>query len=71
MVGTYAPEPQAPNVNRTDFLAPLIPFLNEFKPILGDEPLMVALDATNSSNPGVKLLRSYLTNARAGFLEVK
>ncbi|XP_008543505.1 death-associated protein kinase 1 [Microplitis demolitor] len=69
LVGTYAPEPQAPNVNRTDFLAPLIPFLNEFKPILGDEPLMVALDATNSSNPGVKLLRSYLTNARAGFLE--
>lgn len=32
---------------------------------------MVALDATNPSSPGVKLLRSHLTNARMEFLEVK
>ncbi|XP_034940633.1 death-associated protein kinase 1-like isoform X2 [Chelonus insularis] len=69
LIGTYAPEPQTPNSNGTNFLAPLIPFLQEFKPILGDEPIMIALDATNSSNPGVKLLRSYLTNIRAEFLE--
>jgi len=32
---------------------------------------MVALDATNPSSPGLKLLRSYLNNARMEFLEVK
>lgn len=31
---------------------------------------MVALDATNSANPGVKQLRSLLTIARTEFLEV-
>lgn len=71
LIGTYSPEPQTPNSNGTNYLAPLLPFLQEFKPILGDEPLMVALDATNSSSPGVKLLRSYLANARTEFLEVK
>ncbi|KAK0181199.1 hypothetical protein PV327_003502 [Microctonus hyperodae] len=69
LVGTYAPEPQTPNSNGTNYLAPLLPFLQEFKAILGEEPIMVALDATNPSNPGVKLLRSHLTNARMEFLE--
>lgn len=70
-MGTYAPEPQNPNSNgTTNFLAPLLPFLKQFSPILGDEPQMVALDATNSANHGVKLLRSLLTNARTEFLEV-
>lgn len=31
---------------------------------------MVAVDATNPSSPGLKLLRSYLNNARMEFLEV-
>lgn len=71
MVGTYAPEPLAPNSNSGSLLAPLLPFLKEFTPILGDEPQMVAVDATNPSSPGLKLLRSYLNNARMEFLEVK
>ena len=71
LVGTYAPEPLAPNTNGTNLLGPLLPFLREFSSILGDEPQMVALDATNHSSPGIKLLRSYLTNARMEFLEVK
>ncbi|XP_063990797.1 death-associated protein kinase 1-like isoform X2 [Diachasmimorpha longicaudata] len=69
LVGTYAPELQSPNSNGTNFLSPLLQFLQEFTPILGDEPQVVVLDATNSSNPGVKLLRSYLTNVRMEFLE--
>lgn len=71
LVGTYAPEPLAPNSNSGSLLAPLLPFLKEFTPILGDEPQMVAVDATNPSSPGLKLLRSYLNNARMEFLEVK
>jgi len=31
---------------------------------------MVALDATNSSSPGLKLLRSYLNNTRMEFFKV-
>ncbi|XP_043793521.1 death-associated protein kinase 1-like isoform X1 [Apis laboriosa] len=69
LVGTYAPEPLAPNSNSGSLLAPLLPFLKEFTPILGDEPQMVAVDATNPSSPGLKLLRSYLNNARMEFLE--
>ncbi|XP_076663901.1 death-associated protein kinase 1 isoform X4 [Andrena cerasifolii] len=69
LVGTYAPEPLAPNTNNGSLLAPLLPFLKEFTPILGDEPQMVAVDATNPSSPGLKLLRSYLNNARMEFLE--
>ncbi|KOC66153.1 Death-associated protein kinase 3 [Habropoda laboriosa] len=69
LVGTYAPEPLASNSNSGSLLAPLLPFLKEFTPILGDEPQMVAVDATNSSSPGLKLLRSYLNNARMEFLE--
>ncbi|XP_043277827.1 death-associated protein kinase 1-like isoform X2 [Venturia canescens] len=69
LVGTYAPEPLAPNTNGTNLLAPLFPFLREFSSILGEEPQTVALDATNPSSPGLKLLRSYLTNARMEFLE--
>ncbi|XP_029043611.1 death-associated protein kinase 1-like isoform X2 [Osmia bicornis bicornis] len=69
LVGTYAPEPLAPNSNSGSLLAPLLPFLKEFTPVLGDEPQMVAVDATNPSSPGLKLLRSYLNNARMEFLE--
>ncbi|XP_012282069.1 death-associated protein kinase 1 isoform X2 [Orussus abietinus] len=69
LVGTYAPEPLAPGSNGSALLAPLLPFLQEFSPILGEEPLTVALDATNPSSPGLKQLRSYLTNARMEFLE--
>jgi len=71
LVGTYAPEPVAPNSNAGNLLAPLLPFLKDFTSILGDEPQMVALDATNPSSPGLKLLRSYLNSARMEFLEVK
>lgn len=71
LVGTYAPEPLAPNSNGGNLLAPLLPFLKDFTSILGEEPQMVALDATNPSSPGLKLLRSYLNNARMEFLEVK
>lgn len=71
LVGTYAPEPLAPNSNGGNLLAPLLPFLKDFASILGEEPQMVALDATNPSSPGLKLLRSYLNNARMEFLEVK
>ncbi|XP_050445654.1 death-associated protein kinase 1-like isoform X3 [Cataglyphis hispanica] len=69
LVGTYAPEPVAPNSNGGNLLAPLLPFLKDFTSILGEEPQMVALDATNPSSPGLKLLRSYLNNARMEFLE--
>ncbi|EFN74687.1 Death-associated protein kinase 1 [Camponotus floridanus] len=69
LVGTYAPEPVAPNSNAGNLLAPLLPFLKDFTSILGDEPQMVALDATNPSSPGLKLLRSYLNSARMEFLE--
>ncbi|KAK2583611.1 hypothetical protein KPH14_009552 [Odynerus spinipes] len=69
LVGTYAPEPLAPNASGGSLLAPLLPFLKEFTSILGDEPQMVAVDATNPSSPGLKLLRSYLNNARMEFLE--
>ncbi|EFN81149.1 Death-associated protein kinase 3 [Harpegnathos saltator] len=69
LVGTYAPEPLAPNSNGGNLLAPLLPFLKDFTSILGEEPHMVALDATNPSSPGLKLLRSYLNNARMEFLE--
>lgn len=69
LVGTYAPEPLAPNSNSGNLLAPLLPFLKDFTSILGEEPQMVALDATNPSSPGVKLLRSYLNNVRMEFLE--
>ncbi|XP_076231869.1 death-associated protein kinase 1 isoform X2 [Calliopsis andreniformis] len=69
LVGTYAPEPLAPNTNSGSLLAPLLPFLKEFTSILGDDPQMVAVDATNPSSPGLKLLRSYLNNARMEFLE--
>ncbi|XP_011175724.1 death-associated protein kinase 1 isoform X3 [Solenopsis invicta] len=69
LVGTYAPEPLAPNSNGGNLLAPLLPFLKDFTSILGEEPQMVALDATNPSSPGLKLLRSYLNNARMEFLE--
>lgn len=71
LVGTYAPEPLAPNSSGGSLLAPLLPFLKDFTLILGDEPQMVAVDATNPSSPGLKLLRSYLNNARMEFLEVK
>lgn len=71
LVGTYAPEPPAPTSNGVGLLAPLLPLLKEFLPILGDDPQMVALDATNPSSPGIKLLRSYLTSIRAQFNEVK
>ncbi|XP_011331017.1 death-associated protein kinase 1 isoform X3 [Ooceraea biroi] len=71
LVGTYAPEPLAPNSNGGNLLAPLLPLLKDFTSILGEEPQMVALDATNPSSPGLKLLRSYLNNARMEFLEVK
>ncbi|XP_011883527.1 PREDICTED: death-associated protein kinase 1-like isoform X2 [Vollenhovia emeryi] len=69
LVGTYAPEPLAPNSNGGNLLAPLLPFLKDFTSILGEEPQMVALDATNPSSPGLKLLRSYLNNVRMEFLE--
>ncbi|KAI4485376.1 hypothetical protein M0804_006881 [Polistes exclamans] len=69
LVGTYAPEPLAPNSSGGSLLAPLLPFLKDFTLILGDEPQMVAVDATNPSSPGLKLLRSYLNNARMEFLE--
>ncbi|XP_077277615.1 death-associated protein kinase 1 isoform X4 [Temnothorax americanus] len=69
LVGTYAPEPLAPNSNGGNLLAPLLPFLKDFTSILGEEPQMVALDATNPSSPGLKLLRSYLNNAKMEFLE--
>ncbi|XP_029677961.1 death-associated protein kinase 1-like isoform X4 [Formica exsecta] len=69
LVGTYAPEPVAPNSNGGNLLAPLLPFLKDFTSILGEEPQMVALDATNPSSPGLKLLRSYLNSARMEFLE--
>ncbi|XP_070165949.1 death-associated protein kinase 1 isoform X3 [Polyergus mexicanus] len=69
LVGTYAPEPVAPNSNGGNLLAPLSPFLKDFTSILGEEPQMVALDATNPSSPGLKLLRSYLNSARMEFLE--
>ncbi|KYN06301.1 Death-associated protein kinase 3, partial [Cyphomyrmex costatus] len=69
LVGTYAPEPLVPNSNGGNLLAPLLPFLKDFTSILGMEPQMVALDATNSSSPGLKLLRSYLNNARMEFFE--
>ncbi|XP_011331018.1 death-associated protein kinase 1 isoform X4 [Ooceraea biroi] len=69
LVGTYAPEPLAPNSNGGNLLAPLLPLLKDFTSILGEEPQMVALDATNPSSPGLKLLRSYLNNARMEFLE--
>ncbi|XP_024938957.1 LOW QUALITY PROTEIN: death-associated protein kinase 1 [Cephus cinctus] len=69
LVGTYAPESPNPSGNGTNLLSPLLPFLQEFTSILGDEPQMVALDATNPSSPGLKLLRSYLNNARAEFVE--
>lgn len=71
LVGTYAPEPVALNSNGGNLLAPLLPFLKDFTSILGEEPQMVALDATNPSSPGLKLLRSYLNSARMEFLEVK
>lgn len=71
LVGTYAPEPLVPNSNGGNLLAPLLPFLKDFTSILGEEPQMVALDATNPSSPGLKVLRSYLNNARMEFLEVK
>ena len=70
LVGTYAPESTAPNLNGVNLLGPLLPCLKEFVPILGEEPLMVALDATNPSSPGLKILRSYLNNARNEFIEV-
>ncbi|XP_047353839.1 death-associated protein kinase 1-like isoform X1 [Vespa velutina] len=69
LVGTYAPEPLAPNSSGGSLLSPLLPFLKDFTLILGDEPQMVAVDATNPSSPGLKLLRSYLNNARMEFLE--
>ncbi|KAL0112139.1 hypothetical protein PUN28_013410 [Cardiocondyla obscurior] len=69
LVGTYAPEPLAPNSNGSNLLAPLLPFLKDFTSILGEDPQMVALDATNPSSPGLKVLRSYLHNARMEFLE--
>ncbi|XP_020291158.1 death-associated protein kinase 1-like isoform X2 [Pseudomyrmex gracilis] len=69
LVGTYAPEPLVPNSNGGNLLAPLLPFLKDFTSILGEEPQMVALDATNPSSPGLKVLRSYLNNARMEFLE--
>ncbi|XP_012252657.2 death-associated protein kinase 1-like isoform X2 [Athalia rosae] len=69
LVGTYAPEPPAPTSNGVSLLAPLLPFLNEYTPILGEDPQMVALDATNPSSPGLKLLRSYLNSIRAQFNE--
>ena len=71
LVGTYAPEPTALNSNAINLLGPLLPCLKEFLPILGEEPLMVALDATNPSSPGLKILRTYLHNARTEFLEVR
>ncbi|XP_033224870.1 death-associated protein kinase 1-like isoform X3 [Belonocnema kinseyi] len=69
LVGTYAPEPTVLNTNGVNLVGPLLPCLKEFLPILGEEPLMVALDATNPSSPGLKILRSYLHNARIEFLE--
>ncbi|KAG7203548.1 hypothetical protein KM043_013598 [Ampulex compressa] len=69
LVGTYAPEPLAPNATGGSLLGPLLPFLKDFTTILGDEPQMVAVDATNPSSPGLKLLRSYLNSARMEFLE--
>lgn len=69
LVGTYAPEPPAPTSNGLGLLAPLLSLLNDYLPILGEDPQMVALDATNPSSPGLKLLRSYLTTIRAQFNE--
>lgn len=70
-MGTYAPEALTSNSNGVNLLGPLLPCLKEFTPILGDEPLMVALDATNPSSPGLKILRTYLNNARTEFFEVR
>lgn len=71
LVGTYAPESLAQNSNSGNLLAPLLPFFKDFTSILGEEPQMIALDATNPSSPGLKVLKSYLNNARMEFLEVK
>ncbi|XP_066593408.1 death-associated protein kinase 1-like [Prorops nasuta] len=69
LVGTYAPESVIPQSTGGHLLAPLLPLLKEFTSILDEDLQMVALDATNPSSPGVKLLRSYLSNARMEFLE--
>ena len=70
LVGTYAPEPPILNANGTNLLAPLLSSLKEFTCILGEDPQVVALDATNPSCPGLKLLRTYLNNTRSKLLEV-
>ena len=70
LVGTYAPEPPIHNANGVNLMVPLLSSLKEFTPLLGEEPQVVALDATNPSCPGLKLLRSYLNNSRTKFLEV-
>lgn len=70
-MGTYVPEPIAQNSNGLQLLAPILNSLKEFVPLLGDDLQVVALDATNPSCPGVKLLRSYLVNARSKLLEVR
>ncbi|XP_046431964.1 death-associated protein kinase 1-like isoform X1 [Neodiprion fabricii] len=69
LVGTYAPETPVPTSNGVSLLAPLLPLLSEYMSILGDEPQLVALDATNPSSPGLKLLRTYLNSIRAQFNE--
>ncbi|XP_051174967.1 death-associated protein kinase 1-like isoform X1 [Leptopilina boulardi] len=69
LIGTYAPEALTSNSNGVNLLGPLLPCLKEFTPILGEEPLMVVLDATNPSSPGLKILRTYLHNARTEFFE--
>lgn len=72
LVGTYAPEPPPipTNTNGVNLLAPLLDSLKEYTPLLGEEPQVVALDATNPSCPGIKLLRTYLNDCRSKFLEV-
>ncbi|XP_011496234.1 PREDICTED: death-associated protein kinase 1-like [Ceratosolen solmsi marchali] len=69
LVGTYAPELPINNTNGINLLTPLLESLKEFTPLLGEEPQVVALDATNPSCPGLKLLRTYLNNLRVKFVE--
>jgi hypothetical protein len=71
LVGTYAPELPINNTNGINLLTPLLSSLKEFTPLLGEDPQVVALDATNPSCPGLKLLRTYLNNLRIKFLEVR
>ncbi|KAJ8673986.1 hypothetical protein QAD02_005248 [Eretmocerus hayati] len=69
LVGTYAPETPTQNANGVNLLAPLLTSLKDFTTLLGEEPIVVALDATNPSCPGLKSLRTHLINLRTKSLE--